>query len=339
MLNSTHTSVQELSMSGWNRRFFWQTCVLFVGLCSLHLLAQTPATEKAPQRAAANDAASPQSSSQPGNPNPTLGAGDLIVVTVFGVPDLSTRARISSTGDVYLPLIDYVHVDDLTTDEAQDLIQKRLEDGGFVRNPHVTIFVEEAASQAITMLGEIGRPGPYPAIGKRRLFDMISLAGGLTDRAGRNVTIMHHGNSDQKTELKLPENLAEDTQNNVEVFPGDAIFFSRAGIVYVVGDVPRPSGFRIEGGSLTVLKAFALAGGGTKTASLNGTRIVRQTPNGVQEIPVHLKKILHAKEPDMALMKDDVLFVPGSAAKTAAYRTSDTAFGLASAASIYAIHP
>lgn len=327
-------------MSGRNCRFLLRTAYVFcVALCSLQLPAQTRATEEPLQPAPANEAASTQSPRLPDNPNPTLGAGDLIEITVFGVPELSTKARVSSTGDVYFPLIDYVHVGDLTTAEAQDVIQKRLEDGGFVRNPHVTIFVEEAASQAITMLGEIGRPGPYPAIGKRRLFDMISLAGGLTDRAGRNVTIMHHGNSDQKTELKLPENLAEDTQNNMEVFPGDAIFVWRAGIVYVVGDVLRPSGFRIEGGSLTVLKAFALAGGGTKTSSLNGTRIVRQTPNGVQEIPVHLKKILHAKEPDMALMKDDVLFVPGSAAKTAAYRTTDTAIGLASAASVYAIHP
>ena len=86
------------------------------------------------------------------NANVRLGIGDLIEVAVFGVPDLSTKTRISGSGDIYLPLIDYVHVGDLTTDEAQELIQKRLEEGGFVRGPHVAIFVDEAASQSITLV-------------------------------------------------------------------------------------------------------------------------------------------------------------------------------------------
>ena len=59
-------------------------------------------------------------------------------------PELTTKARVGNSGDVYLPLIDYVHVADLTTEEAQLIIQKRLEDGGFVRSPHVTIFVDES---------------------------------------------------------------------------------------------------------------------------------------------------------------------------------------------------
>src|SRR4030095_6878724 len=70
-----------------------------------------------------------------------LGPGDLLEVSVYGVPELTTKTRISNTGDVYLPLVDYVHVADLNLNEAQELIEKRLSHGGFVRNPHVTIFV------------------------------------------------------------------------------------------------------------------------------------------------------------------------------------------------------
>src|SRR6266481_8190042 len=239
-----------------NRRFLLQCLyVLLVGSCSLHLLAQTPVTGEAPQPTPPNETAKPQSPRLLANSNVKLGVGDLIEISVFGVPDLSTKARISGSGDIYLPLIDYVHVADLTTDEAQELIQKRLEDGGFVRGPHVSIFVDESASQAITLVGEVTRPGAYPAIGERRLFDLISAAGGLTDKAGRNVTIEHHGDPGQKVELQLSANLAEDTQDNVDVLPGDTIIVSRAGIVYVVGDVNRPSGFRIEDNTITVLKA------------------------------------------------------------------------------------
>lgn len=327
-------------MSGRNRRFLLRSLYVFLaGLCSLRLLAQTPATGEAPQPAPANEAASPQSPRLLANSNVKLGIGDLIEISVFGVPDLSTKTRISGSGDVYLPLIDYVHVADLTTDEAQELIQKRLEDGGFVRGPHVSIFVDESASQSITMVGEINHPGAYPAIGERHLFDLISAAGGLSDKAGRNVTIERHGNSSQKVELQLSSNLAEDTQNNVDVFPGDTIIVSRAGIVYVVGDVNRPSGFRIEDNALTVLKALALAGGGTRTSALNRTKILRQTPNGIQEIPVNLKKILYAKAPDMPLVKGDVLFIPGSAARSAAYRTADAAMSLSTSLAIVAARP
>ena len=323
-----------------NRRFLLRSLyVLLVGSFTLHLLAQTPVTEETPRPAPANDTARPQSPRLLANSNVKLGVGDLIEISVYGVPDLSTKARISGSGDVYLPLIDYVHLASLTTDEAQELIQKRLEDGGFVRGPHVSIFVNESASQAITLVGEVARPGAYPAIGERRLFDLISAAGGLTDKAGRNVTIEHRGDPGQKVELQLSANMAEDTQDNVDVFPGDTIFVSRAGIVYVVGDVNRPSGFRIEDNTLTVLKALALVGGGTRTSALSKTRILREGPNGTQEIPVNLKKILYAKAPDMALVKGDVLFVPGSAAKTAAYRGAEAALAMSTTLAVVAVHP
>jgi polysaccharide export outer membrane protein len=308
-------------------------------LCSFHLLAQTPATAAPPPSATANDAAAPPSSRPPASSNTELGVGDLIEIAVFGVPDLSTKTRIGGSGDVYFPLIDYVHIAGLTTDEAQALIQKRLEDGGFVRGPHVSIFVDESASQAITMVGEVNRPGPYPAIGERRLFDLISAAGGLSDKAGRNITIERRANPGQPLQLQLSSNLAEDTKNNVDVFPGDTIVVSRAGIVYVVGDVNRPSGFLIEDNALTVLKALALAGGSTRTSALSKTKILRQTPSGIQEVPVNLKKVLYAKAPDMALFNGDILFIPGSGAKAAAYRTVDAAMSLSTSLAIVAAHP
>src|SRR5208337_3459617 len=113
---------------------------------------------------------------------------------------------------------------------------------------------------------------------------------------------------------------------------------SRAGIVYVVGDVQHPSGFRIEDASLSVLKALALAGGNTHTSALTKSRILRQTPNGIQEIPVNLKKMLYAKAPDMAMTKGDILFVPGSAAKGVAYRSTDVAMAVSTALALIAVH-
>jgi len=308
--------------------------------CSIRLVGQTEVKGEVPQPTESPaQTFAPRASRLLPNSNVKLGVGDLVEVAVFGVPDLSAKTRISGSGDIYLPLIDYVHVADLTTDEAQAMIQKRLEDGGFVRNPHVSIFVDESISQSITLLGEVSHPGPYPATGERRLFDLISAAGGLTEKAGRAVTIERRGTPEEKIQLQISSNLAEDDKSNVDIFPGDTVFVSRAGIIYVVGDVNRPSGFLIEDNNLSVLKALALAGGSTRTSALSKTKILRQTPNGVQAIPINLKKVLYAKAPDVALVKGDILFVPGSAAKAAAYRTGEAALSLTTSVAILAVHP
>jgi len=328
-------------MAKRKRDWFMRTGqALLIALWCLCLQAQTPGGGEPTRRSSDSTQPAPATAATL-LPNSTakLGIGDLIEVSVFGVPELATKTRINGTGDIYLPLIDYVHLADLTTDEAQELIQKRLEEGNFVRGPHVSIFVDESASQMITMAGELVRPGPYPAVGERRLFDMISAAGGMTDKAGRAVTIEHRGDPDHKIVLQLSANLADDTHNNVDVLPGDTIIVSRAGIIYVVGDVSHPSGFMIEDSSLTVLKALALAGGSTRTSALAKARILRQTPSGVQEIPINLKRVLYAKAPDAPLIKGDVLFVPGSALKGAAYRSTDVAMAASTALAVIAVHP
>jgi hypothetical protein len=59
----------------------------------------------------------------------------------------------------------------------------------------------------------------------------------------------------------------------------------------------------------------------------------------VQEIPVSLKKVLQAKAPDIAMVKGDILFVPGSPGKALAYRGAEAAFSMTSALAVIAIRP
>src|SRR5579859_26570 len=267
-----------------------------------------------------------------------LGPGDLIEVNVYNVPELATKARVSNSGDVYLPLIDYVHVEGLSQEEAQTVIEKRLEDGGFVRSPHVTIFVDEAASQGVTIIGEVQKPGIYPDPVDHKLYEVISEAGGFTQSASRKLAIIRH-NATEPLHVELPRNLGDDMSGNVEVLPGDTIAVHRAPIIYVVGDVGRPSGLLVDNGQLTVLQAIALAGGTNHTAKMGGARIIRKTPAGMTETKVQLKKMLEAKAPDVTLQADDILFVPISGIKVAAARTAEAAMSAATAVTIYTVHP
>jgi polysaccharide biosynthesis/export protein len=263
--------------------------------------------------------------------------GDLVEVGVYNVPELTSKARVSSKGEVYLPLIDYVHIAGLTAEEAEGLIQRRLSDGGFVKNPHVTLFVDQYASQGASILGEVARPGVYPVPGQQRLFDLISAAGGFTEKAGRSVAITHRDQPDNPTTVPLSRNVSDNPESNIAILPGDTIIVRKADLVYVVGDVARPSGFLMDSGHLTVLQAIALAGGTTRTAKLGGTRIIHRTPGGLSETSVELKKILRAKAPDVTMQADDILFIPSSATKIFAGRAVEAAMQAATAASIVAI--
>lgn len=306
--------------------------------------AQTPAgaTANAP-------AAKPSSPEQPSSgqaiapaSNPPgitkLGSGDLIELNVYNVPELNTKARVSNSGDVYLPLIDYVHVGDLTQEEAQEVIEKRLQDGGFLRNPHVTIFVDEATSQGVTVLGEVAKPGIYPDPSDHKLYQVISEAGGFTPSSSRKIAIIRR-NQAEAMHIELPRNLADDTSGNVDVMPGDTITVPRAPIIYVVGDVGRPSGLLVDNGQLTVLQALALAGGTNRTAKMGAARIIRKGPTGMTETNLQLKKMLEAKAPDITLQADDILFVPVSGARVAASRSFEAAMSMATAVSVYAVRP
>ena len=267
-----------------------------------------------------------------------LGPGDLVELNVYNVPELTTKARVSSSGDVYLPLIDYVHIGGLTLEEAQTVVEKRLDEGGFVRSPHVTIFVDEANSQGVTVLGEVGKAGIYADPPDRKLYEVISLAGGFTVNASRKIAVIRRGQA-EPIRIDLPRNLSDDLSGNIDVLPGDTITVPRAPIVYVVGDVGRPSGLLVDNGSLTVLQALALAGGANRTAKMGGVRIIRKTPAGMTETRIQLKKMLEAKSPDITLQADDILFVPLSGAKVAATRTFEAAISAATAVSVYAAHP
>lgn len=268
-----------------------------------------------------------------------LAAGDLIEVAVYNVPDLTTKARIGSNGDAYLPLIDYVHLAGLTAEEAQTAIQKRLSEGGFVKDPHVSLFVDHYSSAGASILGEVAKPGVYPLTGLERLFDLISAAGGLTEKAGRSVSVAHRGQENQLQSVPLSRNLADHGEVNIPIYPGDTVIVSKADVVYVVGDVGRPSGFLMDNGQLTVLQAIALAGGTTRTAKMSAARIIRKGPTGISETPVHLKQILEAKAPDVPMQADDILFVPTSAQKVIAARSLEAAIQAATAVGIVAAVP
>jgi polysaccharide biosynthesis/export protein len=266
-----------------------------------------------------------------------IGNGDLIEMSVFDTPELSGKMRVSNTGEVILPLIGKLHIAGMKPEDAAALIRQKLIDGAYLKDPQVTVFVAEYATQNVSVLGEVKNPGIYPAFGTHHLLDYISAAQGLTPLAGTNITITHAADPSTPKQVKVTAGATPKPEDNPEVCPGDTIYVERTGVIFVVGDVMRPGGYPMDhNGQISILQAVALAQGINPTAAKGSARLIRTTAQGRQEIPVNLKKVLQSKSTDLAMQDNDILFIPSSAAKNA-IKDMETALPTAAAASIYRV--
>ncbi len=264
-----------------------------------------------------------------------IGSGDLLEVSVYGAPEFTKQVRVADTGEISLPLLGAVPVGGLTLRQGELAIQQRLSDGGFFTDPQVSIFEKEYASQGISVLGEVQKPGIYPLLGSRRLWDAISAAGGVTPKASNTITVTHRGKSEESRNVVMAPNKTFPPESNIDVFPGDTVVVSKAGIVYVVGDVKLPGGFVLDNAQMTVLQAVAMAQGTNLTAKLDNTILIRRSSGEPEQIPITLSKIMAAKSPDINLQADDIVFVPRSAGKAAARRTLELVLQTVSGVAIY----
>jgi len=298
----------------------------------------SPSQAPSEQTAAATPPASASETPIPMQKAPTvpvIGAGDLLKVSVLGAPDSDQEVRVDAKGNIFLNFIGAVPVAGQTTEQAQSEIAKKYVAGGFFTNPQVSVFAKEYVTQGVSVLGEVQRPGVYPVLGARSLFDVLSLAGGTTQKAGKLISITHRDTPQSPTTVSMSNDSAESIRSNVAIYPGDTIVVSKAGMVYVSGDVKRPSAVAMDNSTMTVLQALAMAEGVNPNASLNNSRLIRTTSNGRQEIPLRLKDMLASKSPDVQLQAEDIIFVPNSAAKTATRRTLDAIIQTATGLAIY----
>lgn len=129
----------------------------------------------------------------PADPGPMasyrIGPYDLLKIEVFQVDELSRTERVSEDGFVLMPLIGAVQVGGLTQREAEKVIANKLAER-YLQNPQVSIFVAEYASQKVTVIGQVKKPGVFPLAGRTTLMQAIALAGGFDDTAKKGEVVV-----------------------------------------------------------------------------------------------------------------------------------------------------
>lgn len=274
-----------------------------------------------------------------------LGPQDVLEISVFHFPEMTgVRVRISASGTISLPMIGEMQAAGLTEDELRKAIADKLR-GYIMKDPNVTVFVSEHASQQVSVTGAVTRPGLFNLSREHRtVSNLISEAGGASEQAGGQVllypasvttceasrggvpTPMAPGqaarvpNDVTPIEFDLGEKYDPPNENplNLPVIGGDSIVINR-GRYFVDGWVNRPGAYDISPG-VTVLGSISAAGGANFAGDLSNVTVWRETRGGGKKrIDVDLKAVANGEQKDVKLQSGDVVNLPMSPAMAVPY--------------------
>jgi len=270
-------------------RFLASGHLLSIACCTAGALAplcagaQIAAIANGPSGPAANAAPASSAAQVLKGREYLLGAGDLLKISVYQMPDLTLETRVSENGTLTYPLIGTVEVGGLAVSLAEQRIAAALKAGNYVIEPQVSILVEQVRGNQVAALGYVNRPGRFPLeTNNMHLSDLLAQAGGISAPGGSD-TILFIGVRDGHTvrkEIDVARMFAgRDADNDLLLAPGDLIYVDRAPMFYIYGEVQHPGAFRVERG-MTIIQALATGGGLTPKGTKRGLQVRRHDADG-----------------------------------------------------------
>src|SRR5438552_2971658 len=222
-----------------------------------------------------------------------VGHDDVLAIQVWNQPSLSGKFTIDADGRLNFPLIGRLAAAGLTISQVGESLAKRLE-AGYVKEPHVSVTVENYRSRQVVVTGEVKQPGRYVMTGRSTLLETLAQAGSPTPSAGSEVIVLRRAAGSGDGQASTPQASGNVIRvdltalesgvltHNIEVLDGDTIMVPKAEQVFVFGQVRSPGSYAVRKGT-TILQALALAGGLTDRGSERRIRVVRATPGGEKE--------------------------------------------------------
>ena len=263
-----------------------------------------------------------------------VGGYDVLSIIVYEEKDLSRGAvRVSADGFISFPLIGRIKVENLTTSEIEKFISRKLAEEQYLLDAHISVMVTEYNSKRFLVLGAVKSPGSYSLQAQERVLDAISRAGGIRrtreayweraggEQAGKKGMIIRTENLATDSERKIVINLdlegllkGRDQISNIFLVDKDVLFIPTAEHFYIMGQVIHPGSYSITDKEITLVEAISIAGGFTRIAARNRTRIIR-VEDGVEKIiEIKVDAITKAgkKIQDVPIKPGDVIVVPES---------------------------
>lgn len=170
-----------------------------------------------------------------------IGPFDKLTIDVFGIEDLTKEVQIDASGRLSFPLIGVIEAAGRTPGELSDEIERQLR-GRYVRNPEVTVNLDETVSQVITVDGQVDKPGLYPVVGRITLMRAVATAGGTSEFARlSDVVIFRTVNGQQLAGLYNLKAIRRGNYNDPEVFANDVIIVGDSQARRIFKDVLQAS--------------------------------------------------------------------------------------------------
>ena len=237
-----------------------------------------------------------------------VGPSDTLAITVFEQPQLSGKFMVQPDGTFAFPLIGRMKVGGLSVQAIENDMRERLA-RGYLKNPQVSVTVDQYRSQQIFIIGEVKQPGSLQFTGTMTMVEALARVGSITDNAGAEALIVRQAPGAQPLDaaaLKRAQEGKDDGNvirvnlqtlqtgvlaENVTLRGGDTIFVPRAESVFISGHVGAPGAYGVRKG-MTVRQALALAGGVTDRGSTRRIQIVRKVDGKERTIDVDLQQVV-----------------------------------------------
>ncbi len=242
-----------------------------------------------------------------------IGPADVLLIEVAGEPDLKRKVKVTEQGTIRLPYIERdLRVGGLTETQAIALLNQEFL--SILKAPQVTVFIEEYNALSAAIAGAVREPKRVALTRELRLYDLIALAGGLTDKASEVVYLIHMRNGGQEQtgegietiDLKA---LIRRPELNRVIRDGDLVSVPETGLFYVTGNVNKPGSFAMKD-RVTLTQALALAGGLLPDSKRREIKLVRGNDGQTTEEIINLDAIEKSSSKDIVLQPFDVVLVP-----------------------------
>ncbi|EGQ8899004.1 SLBB domain-containing protein [Vibrio parahaemolyticus] len=211
----------------------------------------------------------------------TVGAGDEIVIQLFGKENTTHRLRVNRAGVINFPSLGPVQVAGMTFSDVRDSLNQRVKEQMIgVRSD---ISLGEMRTMQVFVMGDAYKPGAYTVSALTTISQAIYYSGGFSESGAlRNVQLKRNGQVIRKLDM-YDLLLKGDARNDIRLLPGDVVFIGALGnTISIDGEVNRPAIYEIKPGE-TYKQAIQMAGGFTANAYSDQIEVKRYAAKGARD--------------------------------------------------------